>query len=341
MIPVPQTILAALSASYGATAESVAHFAGGGPEGDGVIYAYPYGRGRRLLKVMVMPAAESLRGLHRLEERLRFVHYLGENGARIVYPLPSPQGNLYEAVSDDEHLWVAYAMELAPGQTPAHDGWDEAFIRAWGQAIGGLHRLAQGYPTWRSSTDPITGDPCLTWQEEWVGFRDWCQDGDVRQAWGALGEELDALPVTRDSFGFIHNDPHIWNLRAEGNRVTLLDFDVSNHHWFMTDIGVALQSVLIFLTGGLHGPLRDHRSLLAFLRLFVEGYERENHLTAEWWNRLDLFIAYRRILLFIAMNDWARSQPGLLASWREMILTRPDVAGPAWYPEGGGEIYGR
>ena len=94
MIPVPQTALAALTGAYGIPSDAVKHFAGGGPEGDGVIYAYPHGGGRRLLKVMAMPAAESARSIHRLEERLRFVRYPGDHGARIVFPLLSPRGAL-------------------------------------------------------------------------------------------------------------------------------------------------------------------------------------------------------------------------------------------------------
>jgi hypothetical protein len=59
----------------------------------------------------------------------------------------------------------------------------------------------------------------------------------------------------------------------------------------------------------------------------MEGYSKENELSPEWLNRLDLFIAYRRILLFIAMNEWVKSQPKLHKSWKKMIMTRPEVAG--------------
>ena len=139
--------------------------------------------------------------------------------------------------------------------------------------------------------------------------------------------------MTRDAFGFIHNDPHVWNLRADDDRITLLDFDVANHHWFMTDIGIVLQSVLIFITGGFNGPLHDRDRLLAFLAYFVDGYESENDLAAEWWNRLDLFIAYRRILLYIVTEGESPTRSGLRASWKRMILANADVAGPAWYQE--------
>jgi Ser/Thr protein kinase RdoA (MazF antagonist) len=333
MIPVPETVLAGLAAAFGLCETDLARFAGGNPENDGVIFAYAYADRRRLLKIIAIPAADRRMGRVRFLERLRFMRFLGENGARIAFPALSPQGDLYESVDDGEHLWVAYTMEVAPGKGPAQDAWDVRFFRRWGETVGQMHRLAQAYPSWRSSTDPKTGKPFLTWRSEWDSFRDWCQDDEVKRAWEDLRERLEDLPVTRDAFGFIHNDPHIWNLRYDGNRITVLDFDVANHHWFMTDIGIVLQSVLIFHTGGLHGSLRDREKLLAFLTHFVKGYERENQLSAAWWNRLDLFIAYRRILLFIVMYDWARSRANLHASWRRMILAAPEVLGSSWFDD--------
>ncbi len=53
----------------------------------------------------------------------------------------------------------------------------------------------------------------------------------------------------------------------------------------------------------MNGPVHHHDRLIAFLQFFKEGYTRENQLAPEWWARLDLFIAYRRILLFTVMND--------------------------------------
>jgi Ser/Thr protein kinase RdoA (MazF antagonist) len=64
-----------------------------------------------------------------------------------------------------------------------------------------------------------------------------------------------------------------------------------------------------------------------FLGHFMAGYEREYHLASEWLNRLDLFIAYRRVLLFTVMQGWLQSKPDLHASWKRMILTQPDIIG--------------
>lgn len=333
MIAVPQPVQESLVPRYGARADALARFGGGGPENDGIVYAYPSGEGRRLLKVMAFPLAEERRAMLSLDERLKFAHYLGANGARVAYPLPSLAGKLYETFDHGDHRWVAYGMAIAPGTMLRHDAWDPALFRDWGRTIGLLHRLAREYPSWRASVDPDTGEEFLTWRQEWRSFHEWCRDDEVRDEWAAIGERLGALPVERETFGFTHNDPHLFNLLYDAARggdpggVTLLDFDVANHHWFVNDIAIACQTILFAQSGGLDRPVERREKLHGFLDLFMEGYTREHVLVPEWLARLDLFIAYRRVLMYIVMYDDIRRRPRQRAAWREMILSRPEVVG--------------
>ncbi len=147
----------------------------------------------------------------------------------------------------------------------------------------------------------------------------------MKQKWVEIKAQLDELPKTREVFGFVHNDPHWWNLLVDGDQITLLDFDVADHHWFVNDIAIACQSILGSVSGGMGGPVHDQEKLNGFLRFFMEGYAREHHLASEWLARLNLFIAYRRILMYIVMHDWIQSQRALHASWKQMILAQPDV----------------
>lgn len=116
MIPVPSSALEALAASFGTETAHLRHFGGGEEASDGVVYAYPHQDTRRLLKILAIPAEEQRTGRLCLEERLKFVRFLGENGAHIVYPQFSPSGNLYETTLDKNYLWIGYSMELVPGR---------------------------------------------------------------------------------------------------------------------------------------------------------------------------------------------------------------------------------
>ena len=327
MIPVPQPVLDSLSRSFGAQADLLSHFGGGREDSDGVVYAYPYQDRQRLLKIMAIPVESQQRGLFCFEERVRFMRFLGERGARIAFPQLSPQGNLYETARSDPHLWVGYSMEIMLGKPPKWDAWDTELFRQWGQTVGLLHRLTREYPSWEASVEPVTGAALLTWREEWEGFYQWCQDEEVKAKWLEIRQQLETLPVNRELFGFIHNDPHNQNLLYDGAHITMLDFDVANHHWFITDIAIACQSILFSQSGGMHQPVHHRDKLIEFLGFFLEGYEREHHLPSEWLDRLDLFIAYRRILLFVAMYGWVSSKPEIHVAWKAMILSAPEVVG--------------
>ena len=327
MIPVPEPALEALAHAFGTTSSNLTHFSGGREDSDGVLYAYPHQGDRRLLKIMTVQEAETQSSLLNLEERLRFMRYLGENGAQIAYPRLSPQGSLYETHLYRGNLWFAYSMKIYPGKVHPASDWDPNFFHRWGQVLGRLHCLAKDYPDWKACQDPQTGEEYLTWRQEWEGFYSWCQDEDVKAKWVDLKERLEALPISPDVFGFVHNDPHLFNLLVDGERITLLDFDVATHHWFANDIAIACQHVLVFLTGGLSNPLHNRRKLHAFLGYMLEGYRREQPLTSEWLNRLDLFIAYRRILLFTVMQGWLQTQHKKRAAWKKMILSEPIIVG--------------
>jgi Ser/Thr protein kinase RdoA (MazF antagonist) len=325
MISVPDPVLKALTAHFQIQPGALSPLGGGRGDSDGITYAYPFEDVQRVLKILAIPASEQ-DGLPRLQERLRFVRFLGEHGVDIVYPLASPDGNLYEVCSTPEHLFVAYVMAKRGGHLPGPGEWDHHFIQKWGRVIGKMHRITQLYPTWRHS-DIIgsSGHPILGWESEWQSFFDWCQDPEVRDRWLSIRARLEKLPVARDGFGFIHNDPHNQNILTDDENLVLLDFDVANYHWFMTDISIALQGLLFTKAGGFERPVSDPGAVRGFLDAFMLGYETENHLDPAWLDRIDLFVSYRRILLFIAMQGWLATTPEVRASWKNLILHEPPI----------------
>jgi Ser/Thr protein kinase RdoA (MazF antagonist) len=138
-----------------------------------------------------------------------------------------------------------------------------------------------------------------------------------------MRERLEQLPLTREVFGFIHNDPHVNNILMEGDKLSILDFDVANYHWFINDIAVAMQGVLFTQSGGMERPLQDPAPIRRFLEHFMNGYEEEYHLDPVWLEHLDVFIAYRRMLLFTVMQEWLDTKPDVKQMWKQLILEDP------------------
>lgn len=327
MKPIPDSILDTLTAQCGTSRTALAFLGGGREDSDGTAYTYAHSLGERVLKVLPVNLDDPA-SLLPILERLKFVHYLGEQGVRIVYPLALPSGDLLTLAGSGPEGYLAYTMPRARGKTPEPQQWSPAFARLHGQMVGQTHRVTQAYPTWQCSV--IDGQQVLGWEQEWQGFYDICADPDVKSYWLTLRKRLSALPQTRQTFGFTHNDPHVQNLLLDGEpgaggTLTLLDFDVANYHWFINDVMIAMQHLLFAQTGGIERPLQDAAPLRAWLADFMAGYETENHLDPWWLGQLNLFIAYRRALLFTVMHDWLQTQPDTCAQWKEMTLTEPEI----------------
>lgn len=326
MISVPDHVLSALSAGYQIQPANLTYLGGGRIDSDGIVYTFTRDQQVYVLKILAL-RRDDPDALIRLEERLKFVHFLGDRGAPIVNPLAHPDGSLYVTQPEKEHLFVAYTYQRIEGGSAKRMAWFDPIARPWGIAIGALHRLTQAYPTWQCSPVGNSDRSVLGWREEWQSFYEMCQDKDVQICWNSIRDRLEALPVQRDSFGFIHNDPHAENILITPNHIVLLDFDVANYHWFVNDIAITLQALLFKQTGGLDRPLASVAPLRQFLDAFMEGYRWENSLDPFWLGQIDLFIAYRRIMGFIVMQNWLRTKPSQRRAWKAMILEEPPILG--------------
>ena len=117
MIPVPQAVLQILCAAYNIDPQALAYLGGGGEQSEGVVYEFPYLASRRVLKIGALDESDTS-GFLRLEERLKFDHYLQEHGANIVYPNMRADGSLFATARAGGHIFVAYTMDKASGEHP-------------------------------------------------------------------------------------------------------------------------------------------------------------------------------------------------------------------------------
>jgi amicoumacin kinase len=326
MKKVPEQVLHALSADFSVDGETLVQFGGGSESSDGIVYRFPWQDKERLIKVTAVPIGDGA-AMRRMEERLKFVHFLGENGVRIVFPVADGQGKLLTTLEADGDIYIAYMMDKVSGSHLPPEQWTEEFFYNFGKTVGGLHRVTQLYPHWTSLKDETTGSVILGWEEEWQGFYEMLTDEEVRERWVSIRERMEKLPVQRDSFGFIHNDPHTYNILVDDADIHLLDFDVANFHWFSCDISIAMQEMLFDVTGGIERPVHKPETIRPTLDNFMRGYRTEHQLDDFWLDQLDLFISYRRILLWAVLQDFLRKKPDTKKSWKEMIMTEPPAFG--------------
>lgn len=204
--------------------------------------------------------------------------------------IPTHDGRLLNEVNEDGTLRRLAAFAFVPGIEP-HEGADLAH---WFTRLGTFHaRLHAHAKGWRRPE----GFARKVWDfESMLGERPlW---GDFRVALGldaagrallertarALKDRLAPL-TTPESFGLIHADLRLANLLADGDSLTLIDFDDCGFSWYLYDFASAVS----FME---HSPL-----VPALKEAWMAGYRTLAPLPADADAQLDVFVMLRRMLL--------------------------------------------
>lgn len=288
-------------------------FLGGGREdSDGTVYTYQEGNKKKVLKILAIPEGEK-ESFARLETRISYANYLGEHGIKLSYPLQNRSGNLYEVSLDNKHYYTAYVMDFSEGRNPESNELTDELVYKWGILTGKSHAVTKTFHGYGENKK-------MGYAEEMSFFTNWCKDPDVKKSWTQLKQELSKLPKDACDYGFIHNDNNQRNIIMNGTDLTLIDFDCASDQFFIQDITTPAQGIMFDITGGMVSPLKDDDRLKRFFDSFINGYETQNHLDDKWYERIPMFINYRRMLLFTCMQDWLNTEPELQKAMKKNIL---------------------
>jgi len=128
----------------------------------------------------------------------------------------------------------------------------------------------------------------------------------------AIGAELGRLHAAWDHLQVALEglSPHVGNFLIDPNssadepELTILDFDVANYHWYLNDCAVALYSFGLQQTGGIETEARPPEGFAKRASgLFWEGYSRHKDPGSLDLDKLELFLQYRRCLLFMPFQE--------------------------------------
>ena len=261
----------------------------GGEDGD--VYEAKSAGQTCILKLV--PTTEQ--GIQTLAEKIAFAHYLRDNGVRLASWLPSINGQLIEVVAEEETVVAVTKVEKVTGRHPnMHSGreWNAGLFYKWGSIMGRMHHLTQLFEG---------GEHIGHWHDEIAFFINWCSDPEIKPHWYDMEAYLKTLPRPGNAYGLIHNDLHQWNFMLDRGEIIIFDFDVCNHHWFTTDIAIALFHGL-WVDSWSNTQLKKARTQ-KLSDSFMEGYRSENSLHAEWRVRLPHFLKYRQLLSHTVFSD--------------------------------------
>ncbi len=245
--------------------------------------------------------------LDELESEVQWVAALRDCGLPVPTAVPTVSGAYYDTVQIDHQPIHVGVVEWVRGRNLTgriHSSEDAQEIYS---RIGALCARAHGHSnSWscpagfirrRWDADGFVGETPhwgRFWDVEAVGAE---QRTLFAHARDVLAAELSSLPTSGDHFGLIHADLHLDNLMADGDELTIIDFDDSGFGWFAYDLAVALHPML-------SKPwFEDARNAL------LAGYRTLRRFGEDEDSWIDTFLALR-CLMNVGWLDARRELPG-------------------------------
>ncbi|WNQ12282.1 phosphotransferase [Paenibacillus aurantius] len=170
-----------------------------------------------------------------------------------------------------------------------------SLYKQFGRVTSRLHELSREYI-------PVTRRHDWRRNEYLLRAADYISDEPVLHALEKLMEQVAALPISAETFGLIHGDLNVGNVRVgEDGTLTLFDFDECQYSWFVEDIAVQLFYLLYVFGEDSKNDRRAQYEL--FLHHFIEGYtESGQRLPEGWKEQLPLFLRLREIIVYVGMH---------------------------------------
>lgn len=266
-----------------------------------LVYKYEIDKKPLILRISFTPE----RTFEQIQAELQFVNYLSENGANVSKPVPSQNGNLIETIQVAGIPFHIVSFIKGKGMRVPDNGYRyrtdapiEEYFHNWGRTLGQMHALTKNYPPER---DEIKRPEWFDLHQSRLAAVNQLPDRlhRVQMQIQLLLDELKSLPRDKDSFGLIHGDFNDGNFTVDyaNGDITVFDFDDSCHFWFMYEVALAWAGGTgrtMFRGLGERKLFMEH-----YMEQVMEGYNQANSLSAEWLERLPLFIKLIQVEEFL------------------------------------------
>lgn len=253
--------------------------------------------------------------MHRNESQilseLEWVKYLYDMKIMVSRPIQSNGGKYTEVVEIDNIKMTSSIFVKAEGvqlKYPEYLGNLELFNKL-GQMTGKIHKSSKEYI-------PLTErrfENFDSYYLEYLKAQITSESSYVEKALELVGKETAELERDTESYGLIHGDINIGNLCANHDEITIFDFDECHYSWYVEDIAIQLYyTIYVMLDDGQQE--REEMSDL-FMKAFMTGYLKENHLETKWIKQIPIFLRLREIIVHIGLyHSWDLAN---LNQWRK------------------------
>ena len=233
-----------------------------------------------------------------IQAEVDWINYLARGGVSVARAIPSEDGNLVEAIEDNQGgQFLVTAFVKADGQKPWKAGWTPTRYENYGRLMGQMHALAVDY-----QPDPAFRRP--EWNDVSMNFIELDlprSDVGAHQVYQSVLEHINVLPRDSASYGLIHQDAHQNNflMDADGT-LTLFDFDDCAYSWFISDIAIVL--FYISMDAEEFGFPSVPAFTQEFMTHFLRGYRQAYPLDTKWLKEIPHFLKLRELELYAVVH---------------------------------------
>lgn len=226
-----------------------------------------------------------------IDFELNWVNYLTDNLSNIVKPIKSLNNNLYEVIQVYDKSYILCLFEKAEGKIVDCNNpmeFNDKLFFDLGVLMGNMHRLTKEYNKnivkqefeWDINKDDNTFN-----KDKLI------LDKDIQSFEQKYYAEIHSLPASKDTYGIIHSDIHLYNFFVDNGHIKLFDFDDCRFDWYANDIARALFfMVQIF---GRSKPEKERTEFAeAYLTTYLKGYNQTNIIDKYWIPKFNLFMKY-------------------------------------------------
>ncbi|MEB3767646.1 phosphotransferase enzyme family protein [Acinetobacter sp. MD2] len=240
-----------------------------------------------------------------IESELHWLDALTEHGIAVPQAILSTQNERVLTLQlEDGQIRYAVLFNWVEGDMPTTEV-DPTAFQQLGQITAQLHHHSK---TWQmpATFDRIVWnhDTMLSAEGHWGDWRnathlDAKDHGIIEEAIGVIGKKLANFGKTPDRYGLIHADLRLTNLLLQQNRIGVIDFDDCGMSWFMHDLAAAIS-------------FNEHLAPAPqWMENWIEGYEREAHISNEEYALIPTFIMQRRIQMMAWVGSHAQTEMAL------------------------------
>ncbi|MBE6032870.1 MAG: hypothetical protein E7224_06720 [Clostridiales bacterium] len=216
----------------------------------------------------------------------------------ICEPNVSLKGNLLEEFEIDGKPYRANMFRTARGVIREITNMTPMFFICVGDLLGAIHHVSTNERELGINFKRVSQQEKFTILKERV--RDRIPE-DIMKRIEGIEERINSLPQELGYYGLCHGDFHMNNFFVEENNVWVFDFDGCAYAHYLYDIASFVQAC--FLRG--YGAGKDLRQVMneEMLHYFKIGYTLNKECGEDFWDNLELFIAYRTALTYLALSE--------------------------------------